>query len=130
SKARAGATHVLDTLRCLGLRPDAQIVEIGCGALRIGEVLMPALEPGKYMGLDLTERFWQNGLVRLGEQFTAMHRPVLGLLKDDQSRWELVSEPQFVVSIAVASHVPPDEMDRFVRTVRDLCSDHTIVVID
>src|SRR5690606_13098387 len=64
--ARREADFVAETVRELGLEPSDVCIEYGCGALRIGEPIMKLLEPGNYIGLDVTDRFWKNGIQRLG----------------------------------------------------------------
>ncbi len=43
---------VLDVLLREGMRPDSRVLDVGCGALRIGYWLMRFLDPGRYFGIE------------------------------------------------------------------------------
>ena len=35
-----------------GLRPSSRVLDVGCGALRLGYWLLRFLDPGRYFGID------------------------------------------------------------------------------
>lgn len=43
---------VFNLLTCLGLRQHHRVLDIGCGSLRNGRVLIPYLNPGCYFGVE------------------------------------------------------------------------------
>jgi hypothetical protein len=53
----------LDLLRAEGLTPGDRLLDIGCGALRLGRKAVPFLDPGNYWGTDasgpLMRRGWE-----------------------------------------------------------------------
>lgn len=128
--ANAGAEFVAQTLLDLGLRRSDTCVEFGCGALRIGGTVMPHIEVGNYFGLDVTDKFWKNGIERLGDEFIKRHRPRLELIDDNRDYEQLVDDPAFVISIAVLIHVPPLELEAFFSQLTGLMGQSTQLVLD
>ncbi len=53
----------LETLIKLGMEPSHKLLDVGCGALRLGVQAIPYLEDGNYFGVDAFEPY-----VRLGEK--------------------------------------------------------------
>jgi|GEM_PF-3447952 len=124
------ASFVAETVRELGLEPSDVCIEYGCGALRIGEPIMKLLEPGNYIGLDVTDRFWKNGIQRLGPDFIERYRPRLELI-DDKRIGELASlNAKVVVCIAVLIHVPPPEVDAFIARLASIMGERSTLVLD
>ena len=62
------ASRVVKNLRACGLAPHHLVVDFGCGSLWIGEALMRYLEPGNYIGMDVIDDFYTEGLTRLDAQ--------------------------------------------------------------
>lgn len=59
-----------------GLTPDQCLLDVGCGALRGGIHLIRFLEPGKYLGLDISAQVVARGvLCELGRDEYARSRP-------------------------------------------------------
>ena len=46
------AAMTFNLLTCLGLRSNHRLLDIGCGSLRVGRLLIPYLEAGNYIGAD------------------------------------------------------------------------------
>lgn len=45
-----------------GLRPEHQFLDIACGSLRLGQYLIPYLDRGKYLGIDMIREIIDAGL--------------------------------------------------------------------
>lgn len=127
--ARRAAGFVAETVRGHGLESSDVCIEYGCGALRIAEPIMMLLEPGHYIGLDVTDRFWKNGIQRLGSDFIERYRPHLQLI--DERIGELARlNAKVVVCIAVLIHVPPPEVDAFIARLASVMGEHSTLVLD
>jgi SAM-dependent methyltransferase len=50
-----------------GLRPSSKVLDVGCGALRLGYWLMRFLDPGCYFGIEPQEEMLKVGLTELVE---------------------------------------------------------------
>jgi len=44
-----------------GVRPDTRVLDLGCGGLRLGRLLIPYLESGGYLGVDKSLRLIEAG---------------------------------------------------------------------
>ncbi len=58
----ATGLQIFDRLRTLGLRPYHNILDFGCGALRVGRHLIPYLEPHRYYGVEPADWALRAGL--------------------------------------------------------------------
>lgn len=54
-------TLAIDYLTAQGLQPDMQVLDLGCGALRVGVRLVDFLEPDRYFGVDMSEEILDAG---------------------------------------------------------------------
>jgi SAM-dependent methyltransferase len=117
---RAWQRRKLAQLEQFGLKPQHRCVEYGCGSLRIGEHLIRFLNPGRYIGLDVTDRFFVRGLAALGEELVALKRPELHVIEPDLLADLERDPPDFLVSFAVVQHVHPAELDEFLASLTRL----------
>ena len=57
-----GANVFLECVRKWGLKPTDNLLDIGCGSLRVGKHLIPFLEPEKYCGVEPEQKYLNDGL--------------------------------------------------------------------
>jgi SAM-dependent methyltransferase len=70
----AGMTFNL--LTTLGLRQHHSLLDVGCGSLRVGRLLIPYLNRGKYFGVEPNEWLVDEGIRReLGKSLLEIKRP-------------------------------------------------------
>jgi SAM-dependent methyltransferase len=70
------AAMAFNLLTTLGLRQHHSVIDIGCGSLRIGRLLIPYLNRGKYFGAEPNEWLVAEGIRReLGETLVQIKRP-------------------------------------------------------
>jgi len=70
------AAMTFNLLTTLGLRQHHSLLDIGCGSLRIGRLLIPYLNRGKYFGVEPNEWLVDEGIRReLGETLVQIKRP-------------------------------------------------------
>jgi len=62
-----------------GLRPHHDLLDVGCGSLRGGVHFVDYLEPGRYCGVDRSERMLEAGRQELEARGLTSKRPVLRL---------------------------------------------------
>lgn len=117
-----------NVLRDLGLRPDHICIEYGCGSLRIGQHLIGHLKPRHYRGLDIVDTFFREGLAMLSPA-AAAKEPVLRVINDQSLREAREAEADFIFSIAVVKHIPPGEIDTFLKRITGLMTPSTILAI-
>lgn len=67
---------VFNLLTCLGLRQHHRVLDIGCGSLRVGRLLIPYLNPGNYVGVEPNGWLVDDGIANeIGEDLRAIKRP-------------------------------------------------------
>jgi len=101
---------VLERLVADGLTPEQRVVDYGCGSLRIGRHLIAYLAAERYLGLDLTDRFWKAGLETIERDLIAAKSPRFATIDDSLLERERADPPDVVVSIGVVIHVPRREL--------------------
>ncbi len=70
------AAMTFNLLTTLGLRQHHSLLDIGCGSLRTGRLLIPYLNRGKYFGIEPNEWLVQEGIRHeLGEMLVQIKRP-------------------------------------------------------
>jgi SAM-dependent methyltransferase len=70
------AAMAFNLLTTLGLRQHHSVLDIGCGSLRIGRLLIPYLNQAKYFGVEPNEWLVTEGIRReLGETLIQIKRP-------------------------------------------------------
>jgi len=116
--ARAQMSALLDE----GLTPTDHLLDIGCGALRLGHKAVAYLNPGHYWGTDASAALMQRGWD-------------VELSPDQQSRLprsQLIEDANFTypglpdtITIAIAfgvfTHLPPETLAPALTTLRQRC---------
>jgi SAM-dependent methyltransferase len=106
------AAMTFNLLTCLGLRQHHRVLDIGCGSLRVGRLLIPYLNRGNYTGLEPNAWLVEEGIRR---------ETGADLIRIKESRFiqasdpgQVPPEPPFDLAFAqsVFSHAP-------LRTIRD-----------
>jgi hypothetical protein len=126
---RAEAQRWLETLVKLGLRPEHLCVEYGCGSLWCAEPVIRHLLPDRFVGLDITDRFYEFGRQRLGD-LLAEKRVRLAVMSRRFLREVATLKPDFVYSHRVLHHVPRRGLARYMRNIISMLSERTILVIE
>jgi len=129
AQTRAAAEQWRATLVKLGLRPEHLCVEYGCGSLWCAEPTIRNLQPGRFIGLDATDRFYEFGRQRLGG-LLAEKRVGLAVISRRTLSEVAALKPDFVYSHRVLHHVPRRALRRFVRNLASLLNERTILVIE
>jgi hypothetical protein len=126
---RATAERWLAVLVELGLRPDDLCVEYGCGSLWCAEPVIRRQQPGRFIGLDATDRFYELGRQRLGS-LLAEKQVGLAVISRRTLGEVAALKPALVYSHRVVHHVPPRALARYVRNLASLLNERTILVIE
>lgn len=67
---------VFNLLTCSGLRQHHRVLDIGCGSLRIGRLLIPYLNPGNYFGIEPNQWLVRDGILNeIGESQIQIKQP-------------------------------------------------------
>ena len=96
------AAMTFNLLTTLGLRQHHSLLDIGCGSLRIGRLLIPYLNRGKYFGLEPNEWLVDEGIRReLGETLVQIKRPTFFF----SSSPDTIAQPKIPFDFALAQSI-------------------------
>jgi hypothetical protein len=112
-----------------GLKPDHLCVEYGCGSLWAAEPILRYLAPGRYIGLDITDQFYEYGRERIGDLLREKQAR-LGVIAPDKLHEVAALAPDFLFSRKVLPHVAEDGLARYLANVASLMAPKTIAVLD
>lgn len=99
------AAMTFNLLTTLGLRQQHSLLDVGCGSLRIGRLLIPYLNKGKYFGIEPNEWLVQEGIKReIGETLVQIKNPKF-FFSDSPATLSRAGVPfDFAVAQSIFSH--------------------------
>ena len=106
------------------------VVDYGCGSLRVGQHFIRGLDTGRYWGLDVTDRFYNDGLALLGGPTVEEKQPHTAVIDDAALAAARAAGPDLVYSIAVLRFVPPNELSTYWCRLLSLMAAHTVAVVE
>lgn len=113
-----------DFLISKGLTEDSICVDYGCGGLRHGIPLINFLTDGNYYGLDVTDIFYQLAIKEHGSMIQKAKHTFLVISAENLSRIRRL-KPDYIISFAVMCHIPPFELNEYVKNLLSIMSKHT-----
>ncbi len=116
-------------LCAMGLREDHRLLDIGCGSLRGGRLLISYLAAGGYTGLEPNRWLVEEGIDRhLGRDALALKEPTF-LYNETFDVSDL--EPfDFVVAQSIASHTGPEMTQALIGAARQALAPSGLAMID
>jgi SAM-dependent methyltransferase len=91
-----------------GLRDHDSVLDVGCGSLRLGRLLIPWLQPGRYYGLEPNEWLVEAGFEKeLGSAIRDIKHPRFRYV-DDFTVGEFGSAFDYAMAYSVFTHCYPD----------------------
>ncbi|MCW5731390.1 MAG: class I SAM-dependent methyltransferase [Alphaproteobacteria bacterium] len=113
----AAESYFVGVLRHFGLRPEHVLLDYGCGSLRLGKHAIAYLDPGNYVGLDITDLFFKAGLEVLDPALLSARQPRLAVIGEASPGWLRERPADFVACWHVISKVPERELPDFFRNL-------------
>jgi len=97
-----------DFLLARGLRPDSYLLDIACGALRLGVRAIPYLEPGRYLGIEKEAELVRAGLEReLDPRVRAEKRPQFVISSSFEFE-KFARRADFAIAQSLFTHLPAE----------------------
>lgn len=112
------ALNQIGVLSALGLRETHRVLDLGCGSLRLGRMLIPFLRAGRYFGVEPNLALLEAGVRNeLGWDAFAIKQPVI-LPVEDFSLWRFGEKFDFVIAHSIFTHTQPALAAHALRAVR------------
>jgi SAM-dependent methyltransferase len=99
------AAMTFNLLTTLGLRQHHSLLDVGCGSLRIGRLLIPYLNRGKYFGLEPHQWLVEAGIRHeLGEEVVQIKRPTFFFTDSPDALTQKGISFDFALAQSIFSH--------------------------
>ena len=123
------AAMAFNLLTTLGLRQHHSLLDIGCGSLRIGRLLIPYLNRGKYFGVEPNEWLVDEGIRReLGETLVQIKRPTFFFSDSPDTISQAKMSFDFALAQSIFSHCGLDLIQAWLSAIsRSLAQDGVLV---
>jgi ubiquinone/menaquinone biosynthesis C-methylase UbiE len=95
----------------LGLQPDHELLDVGCGSLRGGIPFIEYLNKGKYSGLDINPSLIKAGQAELAKAKLLDKKPLLRV--NDSFNFQLFNKTfDYAIAQSVFTHLPVNVIQR------------------
>ena len=123
------AAMTFNLLTTLGLRQHHSLLDIGCGSLRIGRLLLPYLNRGKYFGIEPAEWLVAEGIKHeLGETVVQTKRPTFFFTDSPETVVRAEVSFNFALAQSIFSHCGLDLIRGWLSAVsRSLAPDGALI---
>ena len=106
-------------LTACGLRQQHRVLDVGCGSLRLGRLLLPYLNPGNYFGLEPNKWLVDDGVRHeVGPSFMQSRRPTL-LFDTSLAGLDADVTFDYVVAQSIFSHTAPDLLNTWFEEIAE-----------
>ena len=105
-------------LTSLGLRARHRLLDVGCGSLRLGRLLIPYLNDGNYCGLELNRWLVEEGLAQeLGQGIVPLKKPRF-FFGDSSTMIGESAHFDFAIAQSIFSHCGLDLLTKHLTVIR------------
>jgi SAM-dependent methyltransferase len=117
-------------LATLGLREFHSVLDFGCGSLRLGRLLIPFLEPGKYVGLEPNTWLVKDAIRNeLGKDAVSLKKPRF-FDHDDFDASRCGGPFDFAIAQSIFSHSGLDVMEKALGTMREVMTPSGLILFN
>ncbi|WP_226375451.1 class I SAM-dependent methyltransferase [Effusibacillus dendaii] len=113
-------------LTFLGLREHHRLLDIGCGSLRVGRLLLPYLLPGNYFGIEPEEWLVKEGIKQLGDDLIELKLPSF-LYRTDFPASEFGVVFDYAIAQSIFSHASQQQISQCLDQVKKCLAPHGIL---
>jgi trans-aconitate 2-methyltransferase len=115
---------IFKNLKKLGLKPDSNVLEIGCGIGTVSSLILKHIPKGNFTGVDIsTESIAQ------AKKFNAQYANA-EFIVNDMSSFNHRTKFDFVVLPDVLEHIPVDQHSNLFKTISEVTTPEVTVLIN
>lgn len=108
---------VFNLLTCMGLWQHHRVLDIGCGSLRVGRLLIPYLNAGNYVGVEPNRWLVEDGIANeIGHDLVRIKQPVFSFADSLREFGEPLGL-DFAFAQSIFSHCGRDLLDAWLAQV-------------
>ena len=123
------AAMTFNLLTTLGLRQHHSVLDIGCGSLRIGRLLIPYLNRGKYFGIEPAEWLVAEGIRQeLGETVVQTKRPTFFFTDSPETVVRAKVSFDFALAQSILSHCGLDLIRGWLSAVSGALAEDGVLI--
>lgn len=115
---------ILKNLKSAGLKPNSNVLEIGCGIGTVSHLILKHITQGSFVGLDISSES-----IKMAQQFNAFHKKA-EFFVDDMSNFTHKTKFDFVVFPDVLEHIPVEQHANIFKTISELTTPDAVVLIN
>ena len=115
-------------LTSLGLREEHYLLDIGCGSLRTGRLLIPYLLPGRYFGIEPERWLLEEGIKNeCGEDLIKIKAPVFSN-DNNFTCTQFGRKFDFILAYSIFTHAPQAQIRRCISQVKECMKPNSVFV--
>jgi hypothetical protein len=126
---RRRGRNLFEWFRSRNLRRDMTCIDYGCGRLRVGQHFIDYLDTGRYLGLDLIDNFYREGLTRISGKVIARSQPRFLTIGAEALGRAREMRADLIFSTAVVQHVPPRELATYFNNIIAMMDKHSTAIV-
>lgn len=108
---------VFNLLTSLGLRQHHRVLDIGCGSLRVGRLLIPYLNPAHYFGVEPHRWLVESGIANeVGRDLINIKKPTFSF-RDSMDEFKEPLNLDYAVAQSIFSHCGKDLIEGWLSQV-------------
>jgi len=115
---------IFKNLKQAGLKPNSNVLEIGCGIGTVSNLILKYITEGSFVGLDISPES-----INMAKTFNAFHKKA-EFLVNDMSNFTHKTKFDFIVFPDVLEHIPVEQHANIFETVAMLSTDKAVILIN
>jgi trans-aconitate 2-methyltransferase len=115
---------IFKNLKNAGLKPNSNVLEIGCGIGTVSHLILKQIPEGSFVGLDISSES-----IKMAKQFNAFHKKA-EFMVNDMSNFTHQTKFDFVVFPDVLEHIPVEQHAHIFETISKLTTPEAVVLIN
>jgi cyclopropane fatty-acyl-phospholipid synthase-like methyltransferase len=115
---------IFKNLKSAGLKPNSNVLEIGCGIGTVSNLILKFITEGSFVGLDISPES-----INIAKNFNAFHKKS-EFMVNDMSNFTHKTKFDFVVFPDVLEHIPVEQHANIFETVSKLTAPDAVILIN